>query len=214
MNIEKVQAAVRDAGFAGVQVVDAARPPRTPGGVWVVVVDGERLFVGAMGRGSFGTYDVCATMDDLMRSLAEIASPPPTPTPVEMRAVEDSGTRLATTVREASVGSPAPLILSAGVFVDVIGFPTKHCVFAARTPLAMRSQPPVDLDQYHLYEVAGDVETVAGIAAPAFEQPGGGAMLQLARPVLWYVNHGMFRPVVTEHKASDGDGSGADTRNG
>jgi hypothetical protein len=100
-------------------------------------------------------------------------------------------------IRERSLersGRPGPAALAPGEVLDLIGADTAHHLYALATPFPERAQPPSDAGtEYHRYEVLAPLrEAREGMAAAWFEQPGGGAMVVLDRPVRWYVDQGML----------------------
>ena len=81
--------------------------------------------------------------------------------------------------------------------LDFYGAETSHHLFAFGTPFQNRSHPPSDVGApYFAFEVTEPLpEAVTeGIAVAWFEQPGGGAMVVLDRPIRWYVDHGHLAP--------------------
>ncbi|WP_248583520.1 TNT domain-containing protein [Nocardioides sp. InS609-2] len=95
-------------------------------------------------------------------------------------------------------GAPGTNGLEPGDLLDSIGSETGHHLYALGTSFPMRSQPPSDVGAPYLtLRVASNLpESVReGVAAPWFEQPGGGAMIVLDRPTRWYVDRGFLEPV-------------------
>lgn len=81
--------------------------------------------------------------------------------------------------------------------LDCFGLETGHHLYALGTPFHQRSQPPTDAGApYVTFEVLGPLPPTAteGVAAPWFEQPGGGAMVVLDRPIRWYVDQQILGP--------------------
>ncbi|RSD22131.1 glycohydrolase toxin TNT-related protein [Amycolatopsis eburnea] len=66
--------------------------------------------------------------------------------------------------------------LPAGSELDRFGGPTGNLTYAAGTPFAERSLVPEWVNRpYHVYRVQRPLETLAGVAIPWFNQPGGGS---------------------------------------
>ncbi|WP_410616234.1 glycohydrolase toxin TNT-related protein [Amycolatopsis sp. lyj-109] len=66
--------------------------------------------------------------------------------------------------------------LPAGSELDRFGGPNGNLTYAAGTPFAERSLVPEWINRpYHVYRVQRPLETLAGVAIPWFNQPGGGA---------------------------------------
>ena len=96
--------------------------------------------------------------------------------------------------------------LRPGDVVDRFGPESGTYLFPAGTAAEQRSQPPTAIESgYHRYLVAGDIPTQAGVAGPAFDQPGGAVMMKLdpARlssppplmTVRWLLREGLLRQV-------------------
>ncbi|MBB4686319.1 glycohydrolase toxin TNT-related protein [Amycolatopsis jiangsuensis] len=66
--------------------------------------------------------------------------------------------------------------LPAGSELDRFGGPNGNLTYAAGTPFEERSLVPEWIDRpYHVYRVQRPLETLAGVAIPWFNQPGGGS---------------------------------------
>ncbi|WP_257926890.1 TNT domain-containing protein, partial [Amycolatopsis iheyensis] len=66
--------------------------------------------------------------------------------------------------------------LPAGSELDRFGGPNGNLTYAAGTPFAERSLVPEWINRpYHVYRVQRPLETLAGVAIPWFNQPGGGS---------------------------------------
>ncbi|MFT7874115.1 MULTISPECIES: TNT domain-containing protein, partial [Amycolatopsis] len=66
--------------------------------------------------------------------------------------------------------------LPAGSELDRFGGPNGNLTYAAGTPFAERSLVPEWVNRpYHVYRVQRPLETLAGVAIPWFNQPGGGS---------------------------------------
>jgi hypothetical protein len=66
--------------------------------------------------------------------------------------------------------------LPAGSELDRFGGPSGNLTYAAGTPFAERSLVPEWVNRpYHVYRVQRPLETLAGVAIPWFNQPGGGS---------------------------------------
>lgn len=115
-------------------------------------------------------------------------------------ALEERGRRTgAAIIRrvEARGGAAGPAELVPGDLLDLVGTDSGHHLFALGTPFPQRSQPPTEAGgPYHRYEVRElPPGTREGVVAPWFEQPGGGAMVVLQRPVRWAVDHGYLTEI-------------------
>ncbi len=66
--------------------------------------------------------------------------------------------------------------LPAGSELDRFGGPNGNLTYAAGTPFEERSLVPEWVNRpYHVYRVQRPLETLAGVAIPWFNQPGGGS---------------------------------------
>ncbi|MFD2459575.1 TNT domain-containing protein [Amycolatopsis samaneae] len=66
--------------------------------------------------------------------------------------------------------------LPAGSELDRFGGPSGNLTYAAGTPFEERSLVPEWVNRpYHVYRVQRPLETLAGVAIPWFNQPGGGS---------------------------------------
>ena len=197
---EEVSLRLRSAGIDDRAVVCADPPDRPdakqpPEGPWLLVPYGQQVLVGALGRGKFAPYEAMWTAEDAVDLAVRLAGSalPPRSTPVEPDA-ERSGLRTAEAVRERVApldGAPGPARLVPGDALDCFGVETGHHLYALGTPFPQRSQPPSDVGApYFTFEVVQPFpdKVREGIAAPWFEQPGGGAMIVLDRPIRWYVD--------------------------
>ncbi|MFC4555590.1 TNT domain-containing protein [Georgenia faecalis] len=221
-----LEAALRAAGLPPGSVVLAPEPtpdvPRPPEGPWVIVPHGAQFLVGGVGRGRFAAYEALWTFDDAVSLAVRLAATPvgepidggDGPSAVEERgdgaeatasspaALIDRGRATADAIRERTErrdGSPGPHGLVVGDVLDCVGPETGHHLYALGTPFPARSQPPSDIGApYSRYEVRVPLpaDVREGVAAPWFGQPGGGAMVVLARPVRWYVDQGFLAVLV------------------
>ena len=117
-----------------------------------------------------------------------------------VNAALDEGARLAPVVS-------VRFHLRPGDVVDRFGPESGTFLYPDGTPLERRALPPTAFEAgYFRYTVTGDIPVQAGVAGPAFEQPGGTAMFKLdpsalAAPpplmtVRWLVHEGLLRPIV------------------
>lgn len=174
----------------------AAPPPEGP---WAVVRAGSQWTVGGMGRGRFAPYESLWTVTDALDLAIRLAGDPlPSRTGelTEAERLRGAGTARAVAERtSARGGAPGPAELEPGELLDVIGRETGHHLYALGTPFPERSQPPSDVGAPYLTcQVVSPLPATVreGVAAPWFEQPGGGAMVVLDRPVRWYVDRGFL----------------------
>lgn len=171
--------------------------PAPQEGPWVVVKAGAQHVVGAMGRGKFAPYEGLWTPSDAVDLAIRLASSPLPYRAAQPSAGElDSGRATAQGIldrTDARGGQAGPAGLEVGELLDVIGPETGHHLYALGTPFPARSQPPSDVGApYFTFRVAQPLPATVleGRAAPWFEQPGGGAMVVLDRPIRWYVDNG------------------------
>lgn len=196
---ELLDQALASAGLASRAVVWAGPPapgtPSPPEGPWLLVPYGEQVLVGALGRGKFARYEAMWTAEDAVDLAVTLAA---SPLPLRQSDVDPderaSGSRTAAAILDrvaAGGGAPRPAQLVPGDALDCIGLETGHHLYALGTPFPNRSQPPSDVGAPYLtFEVAKPFpdSVLEGQVAPWFEQPGGGAMVVLDRPIRWYVD--------------------------
>jgi hypothetical protein len=200
----RLEAALTDAGAPPGSVVWAAAPDqpgarRPPEGPWLVVPWGEQIVVGALGRGKFATYEALWNAEDaidlavrLAANALETRQSPAGEGEAEVGRRTGSAIVARTSQRG---GAPGPNGLTPGDALDCFGVETGHHLYALGTPFPWRSQPPSDVGAPYLtFEVAEPLPPTVneGVAAPWFEQPGGGAMVVLDRPIRWYVDNGFL----------------------
>jgi len=193
--------ALAAAGVDPTQVAIAPPPtgaaPPPPEGPWVIVPLGGDYRLGGMGRGEFREY---AGSDD-PRYIAGLVRLLTTDRPNTQRvhgdphALAEYGLRTAAGIAErtrAAGGAAHPVAVQADDLLDCVGPETGHHLFALGTPFPMRSQPPSDVGrEYHRYRVLRPLEHgQEGLAAPWFNQPGGGSMVVLDKPIRWFLDRG------------------------
>ncbi|MBW3086635.1 hypothetical protein KEM60_02864 [Austwickia sp. TVS 96-490-7B] len=201
---ESALAVLRECGLESVVPVAKALPgePMPPEEVWMVLVSGVGQWsVGAVSRGQFAAYRYTVGLE-LGELLGELLRPSGQRHLWMSREDLERGGRLTAEGVFGRVGAagggPLPCGLVAGDVVDVVGSERGHHVYAAMTPLTQRAQPPWTVQgEYHVYRVAGELSGQEGVAAPAFEQPGGGAMVVLERPIRWYIDEGLLVEIDT-----------------
>lgn len=196
---ERLAEALQEAGVPPTAAVLVPPPtrdsPPPPEGPWVVVALGEGFAVGAMGRGRFAEYVRVASFDAALELVARLLTEPAASRPSGREDALSMGQRTAAAITERTGrrgGASGTALLAPGDAVDLLGPETGHHVYALGTPFPQRSQPPTDVGRpYHRYEVRSALpDATEGVCAPWFEQPGGGAMVVLTRPVRWYVDQG------------------------
>ncbi|MBZ5739798.1 TNT domain-containing protein [Nocardioides mangrovi] len=175
--------------------------PPPPEGPWVVVPWAGGYAVGGLGRGKFAIYAVVPGADETADLVVHLRSTPAPSEPApsdEVLAEAGAQTARGITARTAERGGAAgPAALTVDDVVDVFGPETGHHLYALGTPYPQRSQPPSDLGDYHRYRVVRTIpDAMEGVAAPWFEQPGGGAMVVTERPIRWYVDQGYLVELV------------------
>lgn len=167
--------------------------PAPPEGCWVVVPTATAYVVGGVGRGRFAGYAPVATIEEAADLVVRLllTRPPTAPAPDE-EVLARVGAATARAIRERTAqrgGAAGSALLAPGDLLDLLGPETGHHVYALGTPYPERAQPPTEAGEYHRYQVQGAIpDAVEGLAAPWFEQPGGGAMVVLTRPVRWYLD--------------------------
>lgn len=199
---EIVSRLLSDAGLPpGAVVLADSRPedPPPPEGRWAVVRSGVQWVTGAMGRGRFAPYEGLWKLSDALDLAIRLATEPLAPHERDPSTAEvEQGRSTGASILERTAtrgGAPGPNALESGDLLDVIGPETGHHLFALATPFPARSQPPSDVGASYLtFRVVRPMpDTVQeGRAAPWFEQPGGGAMVVLDRPIRWYVDQGFL----------------------
>ena len=191
------------AGLPATSVVWAPEPApgaaAPPDGPWVLVPYGQQTVVGAVGRRTFATYEALWTAEDAVDLAVRLAA---SPLPVRTASLADdevaAGQATASAIiarTEGRGGQAGPTAVGPGDVLDVIGPETGHHLYALGTPFPHRSQPPSDVGAPWLtFEVVKHLPptVLEGRVAPWFEQPGGGAMVVLDRPVRWYVDNGFL----------------------
>ena len=86
--------------------------------------------------------------------------------------------------------------LSPGTRIDRFGLETGRYLAPEGTPLAARALPPSSTrGAPTVYEVARPLNVEAGLAAPAFGQPGGGIQYKTSSPVADLIRMGYLKPV-------------------
>ena len=182
---------------------EPGRVPSGPSGRWVLipVEDGSTL-LGQMDRGSFAGYGQNHDDDALLNALHHVLAGPVTPSPVDpvVRAKWFQRARsLAAALRARDATSPTVADIPEGTALDRIGPHSGFCLFLLDTPFHERSAPPTDLalerTGWLLSRPLPDSVTVAP-GVPWFEQPAGGIMITLDRPVRWYADTGVLKPFV------------------
>lgn len=164
---------------------------------WVLTAVDGRPAVGGIGRNAFRTYAVVEKTSEAVAIAIGLAT---TPLPLRKTPLlpdeQDTGRATGTGILERTRGCGGQAGsngLQVGELLDVVGPETGHHLYALGTPFPARSQPPSDVGaSYFTFRVAQPLPPVVleGRAAPWFEQPGGGAMVVLDRPIRWYVDHG------------------------
>ncbi|QFG69687.1 TNT domain-containing protein [Ornithinimicrobium pratense] len=168
--------------------------PVPPEGPWVVVPQ-EGFAVGGVSRGSFRPYAWVRTEQEVVELVLTLLGPtayPPVPAGENLL---DRGRATSRAIQERTArrgGAAGPAELAPGDLLDQVGAASGHHLFALGTPFPMRSQPPGEVGgPYHRYEVRAPLSLAQeGVAAPWFEQPGGGAMVVLGYPVRWHLDQG------------------------
>jgi hypothetical protein len=202
-----------DAGLEpGAVVLSDGAPgsPPPPEGRWAVVRAGAQLVVGAVGRGRFAPYEGLWRLSEAVDLAIRLVRTPLREHDGSTTAELEAGTRTGAAILErtdARGGAAGPNELQPGDLLDVIGPETGHHLYALGTPFPARSQPPSDVGApyFALRVVRALPPTVhEGRAAPWFEQPGGGAMVVLDRPLRWYVDQGFLEPANSSSTPDDG----------
>jgi hypothetical protein len=197
---DAVLAAVRDrlaeAGLPPQSVFVSGPPtpdaPPPPEGPWVIVPWEGGYAVGGLGRGRFAIYAVVAAVeaaDLVVRLLSVPAESVAAPAGVEAAGAETArGIKERTAARGGAAGAAQ---LGPSDVLDTTGPETGHHLYALGTPMPERSAPPTEWGQPRRYRVLQPLPGAQeGVAAPWFEQPGGGAMVVTERPIRWYVDQG------------------------
>lgn len=172
---------------------DAPPPPTGP---WVVVPWQGSYVVGGYGRGQFVAYGAAPDLDAAIALVVRLVGEPgASRTTPDEDALRTRGEQTAAAVHERARtrgGQAGTAMLEPGDVLDLVGPETGHHLYALGTPWPERCQPPTEIGgPYHRYEVLTAVpDATEGVAAPWFEQPGGGAMVVLQHPVRWYVDQG------------------------
>ena len=203
---EPLDSALREQGLAPDAVVLAPPPapgaPAPPADTWSIVPFGEQFVVGETGRGAFRAYETLWTLEDAVALAVRLASSPLPPLGRRLEASEvEAGARTAAGVvarTEERGGAAGPTGLLPGDLLDAYGAETEHHLFALGTPFDQRSEPPSRVGSpYFAFVVAQELPdaVMEGRAAPWFEQPGGGAMVVLDRPIRWYVDQAVLVPL-------------------
>lgn len=169
--------------------------PAPPEGPWIIVPWQGGYAVGGLGRGKLAIYAVAPGADEAADLVVHLLT---TPAPSEPSPPDDvldaAGAETAERIRSRTAsrnGAAGPAQLTEGDVLDVLGPETGHHLYALGTPYPQRSQPPSEGGEYHRYAVRGALsEAQEGVAAPWFEQPGGGAMVLLPHPIRWHVDQG------------------------
>ena len=196
-----VQAALEGAGIDPRRVFVSGPPapgsPPPPEGPWVIVPVEAGFSVGGFGRGHFAIYETVATADEAAALVARLVEPAPTVAAPAGDVLDRVGAATAAAMKArvaARGGAAGPAYVEPGDLLDVLGPDTGHHLYALGTPLPERAQPPSLIGgEYHRYKVqAALTDAVEGVAAPWFEQPGGGAMVMTHRPIRWYVDQRML----------------------
>ena len=204
--MDPLSTALAEAGIDPRDVVvasPAADAPQPPEGPWVIVPTGQDFRLGGLSRGQFAEYagsDDPRAIAGLLRSLL---ADRPSPQRIEAatEALIPYGERTAAGIAErtrAAGGAAHPAALVADELLDCIGSETGHHLFALGTPFSMRSQPPSDIGrEYHQYRVLRPLDSaLEGLVAPWFNQPGGGSMVVLGKPIRWYLDRGYLVELV------------------
>jgi hypothetical protein len=184
----------------------------------------DRVLVGVYERGryrnAFESRDDEAACDLLWN---ELVFEEPEPEVLDEQGTVDAGARSAELVfevkialeRAARTGDVASIRyeLQPDDVVDRFGPESGSFLYPDGTPIAERALPPTavepdgaeDPDNYHRYRVLKALPVRAGVAAPAFEQPGGGVMFKLDPEFLapapamltvrWLLHHEYLRRV-------------------
>lgn len=211
---EALASALRARGLAPDAVVLAPPPvpgaPPPPADTWSIVPFGEQFVVGATGRGAFRAYETVWTLEDAVALAVGLASTPVASFDGRLDASQlEAGARTAAGVlsrTEERGGAAGPTGLVPGDVVDAYGAETEHHLFALGVPFDQRSEPPSRVGSpYFAFVVAGELAdgSMEGRAAPWFEQPGGGAMVVLDRPIRWYVDRGLIVPLAEQVSAPE-----------
>lgn len=195
--LEALAAAEVDPAAVVVSGPPAPDAPAPPEGPWVIVPIGRDYRLGGMEQGQFREY---AGSDD-PRYIAGLVRMLLTDRPSaqgidgDPQALVGYGMRTAAGIAErtrAAGGAAHPVAVDDNDLLDRVGAETGHRLFALGTPFPMRSQPPSDVGrEYHRYRVLRPLEHgQEGLAAPWFNQPGGGSMVVLDKPIRWFLDRG------------------------
>ena len=209
----QIDTRLREAGAAPRSVVLGPEPtpaaPTPPEGPWIVMPYGAQTVVGAVGRGKFAPYAALWTDVEAIDLAVTLATTAPQSVAADEEDMVEAGARTSAAILERTArrgGAAAPNELQIGDILDAFGPDTGHHLYAARTPFPARSQPPSDAAAARrTYRVEAPLpDTVhEGRAAPWFEQPGGGAMVVLDRPIRWYVDQGLLVELSGDSRDTD-----------
>jgi hypothetical protein len=173
--------------------------PPPPEGPWVIVPTHGGYAVGGVGRGRFAAYDQTPTIAEAAALVVHLLQTPATSEPAA-DGLDGAGAETARSIKERTTsrgGAAGPAQLVPGDVLDLTGAETGHHLYALGTPMPERSAPPSEIGEYHRYRVLRPLPGAQeGVAAPWFEQPGGGAMVVCERPARWYVDQGFLIELV------------------
>lgn len=175
---------------------DAPAPPEGP---WVIVPTPAGYAVGGVGRGRFAAYDQVPTIAEAAALTVRLLTTP-APSDPAPGGLDAAGADTARSIKERTAargGAAGPAQVAAGDVLDLTGPETGHHLYALGTPMPERSAPPSEYGEYHRYRVLRPLPGAQeGVAAPWFEQPGGGAMVVAERPARWYADQGYLVELV------------------
>jgi hypothetical protein len=177
--------------------------PTVPSHHWVLVpLSSGEISIGGVDRGIFRPYLACKTEDEAVRLLTHVLTPTPATSVTNEEALVDrrhAASLRASLAQRAATGEQLHAHdLAEGTLLDHIGFDSGHCLFVLDTPFSARSAPPTDLDLPRaFFRIAQPLPSTVpvGQIQPWFGQPGGGIVVQLNRPVRWYVDEGLLDAV-------------------
>lgn len=172
--------------------------PRGPSGRWVLFpLDDGAMVLGGMDRGSFALYGRFDGVDATVAALRHVLLTEVQEVRLDHRALASHAQSLAAGLRSRAAGGLTAADVPVGTGLDRIGPDSGFCLFLLDTPFAERSSPPTDMGLSRrgwLVREPLPATVQVDPVVPWFEQPGGGIMVRLDRPVRWYADTGALVP--------------------
>lgn len=168
--------------------------PLPPEGPWVVAPWGESEYVVGSQRGAeFAIYEVVDSLEEAVDLVYRLRTEVLPVGELPQDALE-RGRKTAIGIDARTIsrgGKPGPNELHTGDLLDCFDDDLAQFLFALGTPLAVRGMKLHNEKPYRVFEVKAPLPmaVLEGVTAATDDNPGGGAIVVLDRPLRWYLDH-------------------------